>query len=62
VGAVADRTRGPVLAALAEALDAALDGRGGLVLLTGEAGIAKTTTASTCPTRLSGASIRRPPA
>ncbi len=60
MGAVADRTRGPVLAALAEALDAALDGRGGLVLLTGEAGIGKTTTASTLADRArrAGATVR----
>jgi hypothetical protein len=60
VGAVADRTRGPVLAALAEALGAALDGRGGLVLLTGEAGIGKTTTASALADRArrAGATVR----
>lgn len=60
MGAVADRTRGPVRAALADALNGALDGRGGLVLVTGEAGIGKTTTASAVAdsARRAGATVR----
>jgi tetratricopeptide (TPR) repeat protein len=45
VDAVTDRRRGPVLAALTEAMGEAADGSGRLVLVLGEAGIGKTTMA-----------------
>src|SRR2546421_12698244 len=49
-----DRGRGPIGAALGEALAEAIEGSGRLVLLLGEAGIGKTTTA-----RDAAASARR---
>src|SRR3954453_14308299 len=45
VAAELDRSRQPVQVALADALDGALEGSGRLVLLTGDAGIGKTTMA-----------------